>query len=146
MILWSEQFETGSAVLDRQHRLLIDNINLLGEHLQNPNPSREETAFARHLVDYLEAYALVHFQGEEKCMDSFRCPAHAENLKEHERFRDFIRNYKRLCELEGFKTELLRDLHTVIRSWIQRHILTIDTRLRPCLPPALKASSDPLPG
>jgi hemerythrin len=141
MIFWTKEFETGSAKLDQQHRVLIDNINLLEEQLQNPKPTREETESTVRLVDYLEAYANIHFKGEEQCMESYRCPAHAKNQQEHERFRGFIRNYKRLCEMEGFKVELLRNLHEVIRLWISEHILKIDTQLRPCIPPSMRSGS-----
>ena len=141
MIIWTKEFETGSAKLDLQHRLLIDNINLLEEELENPSFTGEEAQFAVRLLDYLEAYANIHFHVEEKCMESYRCPAHARNQQEHERFRDFIRNYKKLCEIEGFKVELLKNLHGVIRSWIQEHILKVDTQLRPCIPPSLQGSS-----
>ena len=133
MIIWTSEFETGSAKLDQQHRLLIDNINLLQELLHTTNPTREELAFVVHLVDYLEAYAIIHFKGEEQCMESYRCPAHAHNQLEHERFRGFIRDYKRRCETEGYKVELLKNLHEVIRTWITEHILKIDTQLKPCV-------------
>ena len=145
MILWTKQFETGSAKLDQQHRLLIDNINLLKEQLDHANPTREELKFAVHLVNYLEAYANIHFRGEEKCMEIYRCPAHAQNQQEHERFRGFIHNYKRLCEIEGFKVQLLRNLHGVVRTWIQEHILKVDTQLRPCIPPSLRDDPGALP-
>ena len=141
MILWTKQFETGSAKLDLQHRLLIDNINLLEEELQNPDFTQGEAEFEVRLLDYLEAYANIHFKVEEKCMESYRCPAHALNQQEHERFRGFIRDYKRLCELEGFKVELLRNLHEVIRAWIEEHILKVDTQLRSCIPPSLRSGS-----
>jgi hemerythrin len=133
MIIWTKEFETGSAKLDQQHRVLIDNINLLGEQMQNPNPTPEEAASAVRLVDYLEAYANIHFKDEEQCMESYRCPAHAQNQQDHERLRGFIRNYKRLCELEGFKVELLRNLHEVFRLWINEHILKVDTQLKACI-------------
>lgn len=145
MILWTKEFSTGSAKLDQQHRMLIDNINLLDEQLHTTNPSREELEFTVHLVDYLEAYANIHFKGEEKCMESYRCPAHAHNQQEHERFRGFIRDYKRLCEAEGFRVELLRNLHEVMRSWIVEHILKVDTQLRSCIPPDLQPDSSALP-
>jgi len=96
MIIWTKEFETGSAKLDQQHRVLIDNINLLEEQMQNPNPTREEAASAVRLVDYLEAYANIHFEDEEQCMDSYHCPVHGLNKQEHERFRGFIRDYKTL--------------------------------------------------
>jgi hemerythrin-like metal-binding protein len=133
MIQWTKEFETGSATLDKQHRLLIDNINLLEELLHTTNPTKQESEFLFQLVDYLEAYANIHFTAEEKCMESYRCSVHAVNQQAHERFREYIHNYKRLCEIEGFKVELLRNLHEIVRAWIQEHILKIDTQLRPCI-------------
>jgi len=133
MIMWTKEFETGSAKLDRQHRLLIDNINLLKDLLDTPNASRQEAEFAVFLVEYLEAYANIHFKGEELCMESYRCPVHALNQQEHQRFRGFIHDYKRQCEVEGFRVELLRNLHETIRTWIMEHILKIDTQLKTCI-------------
>lgn len=133
MILWTKEFETGSAQLDQQHRLLIDHINLLEEQLHAANPTSEELAFAVHLVEYLQAYANIHFKTEEDCMETHRCPAHAENRQAHEEFRGFIRDYKRLCEIQGFELELLRNLHNLMRSWIREHILKIDTQLKACI-------------
>jgi hemerythrin len=145
MILWTEQFRTGSAMCDQQHRLLIDHINLLEDQLHATNPTREEVEYAVYLVDYLEAYADLHFNGEEKCMESYRCPAHAQNQQEHERFRGFIRDYRRRCESEGFKLELIRSLHVMMRTWITEHILRIDTQLRPCIPPSLRGGPGAVP-
>ena len=133
MIIWTEKYETGSAKLDQQHRILIDNINLLEDLLQSPVLSGEETEFAVQLVEYLEAYANLHFRAEEKCMESYRCPVHAKNQQEHERFRSFLMDYKRVYLKEGFKVELLKSLHGVIQSWINVHILKIDTQLKPCI-------------
>jgi hemerythrin len=145
MITWTEQFQTGSVALDQQHRLLIDNINLLGEQLRNPDRTTEELEFAIHLVEYLEAYANIHFKAEEKCMESYRCPVHTKNLQEHERFREFIRAYKSRCEAEGFRVELLNNLHRAIRTWIEEHILKIDTQLRPCIALSAPKSSGAAP-
>jgi hemerythrin-like metal-binding protein len=133
MITWTKEFETGSAKLDQQHRLLIDNINLLKDLLDTPELSRQEAKFAVFLVDYLEAYADIHFKGEEKCMEAYRCPVHATNQQEHQRFRGFIHDYRRLCEVEGFRIELLRNLYEVMRTWIIEHILKIDIQLKPCI-------------
>jgi hemerythrin len=133
MINWTKDYETGSAKLDQQHRVLIDNINLLEEQLHTTNPTRQEVEFTVHLIDYLEAYADTHFKTEENCMESHRCPAHALNQEEHERFRGFIHDYKRQCQIEGFKVELLRKLHAKMREWVHEHILRVDTQLRPCI-------------
>ena len=133
MIVWTKDFETGSSQMDQQHRLLIDNINLLAEQLQTARPMKEELSFAVDLVDYLEAYADTHFKTEEYCMQIHRCPTHGQNQQQHEQFRGFVRDYKRLCELQGFNLQLLRNLHNVMDSWIRDHILKIDTQLKPCI-------------
>lgn len=145
MILWTKEFETGSAVLDQQHQQLIDHINLLEELLYTTNLTMEEAEFTVNLVDYLDAYAKIHFDGEEKCMESYRCPAHVQNQQEHERFREFIRNYNRLFVSEGFQVAQLRKLHEMMRTWITNHILKIDTQLRPCIPPSLRGGSGTVP-
>ena len=133
MIKWTKKFETGSAKLDQQHRLLIDNINLLKDLLDTPSLSKQEEEFSVFLVDYLEAYANLHFTGEERCMEAYRCPVHALNQQEHQRFREYIQDYRRQRGSEGFKVEVLRNLHRFMRAWIVEHILKIDTQLKPCI-------------
>jgi hypothetical protein len=51
-------------------------------------------------LDYVEAYANIHFNPEERCMESFLCPAHAQNETEQARFRGFIRDYENRREVE----------------------------------------------
>jgi hemerythrin len=145
MIHWSKEFETGSAMLDLQHRALIDNINLLKEQLDHPLFSRGDLEYAMSLVNYLETYANIHFNAEEKCMERHRCPAHAKNQEEHERFRGFIRDYRKLCQIEGFSAELLKSLHGTVRSWIEEHILKVDTQLRSCIPPSVPGAASAAP-
>ena len=83
MLAWNPQYATGSDKLDQQHQVIIDYINLLEELLTHPDPTELDLDFAVHLVDYLEAYANIHFHGEEMCMEKYRCRAHAENQREH---------------------------------------------------------------
>jgi len=133
MVLWNEQFVTGSSTIDQQHRMLITNINHLESMLAGTNPTREEGEFLVHLVDFLEAYADAHFQFEEHCMEKYRCPAHARNKLAHAQFLEFFRQFKERSKAEGFRPDLLRSLHQKLSSWIQDHILQVDTQLRSCL-------------
>jgi len=133
MVSWTEQFATGSSALDQQHRMLITNINHLETMLTGTNPSREEGEFLIHLVDFLESYAETHFKFEEHCMERYRCPAHAENKRAHEQFREFFLRFKERCKTEGLRPDVLRSLHQTLSSWIQEHILRVDTQLKPCI-------------
>ena len=133
MLLWTEQFECGSPRLDMQHQMLINNINHLEGMLTSTNPTREECSFLVHLVGFLESYAEVHFAAEEDCMRGCRCPASRQNQRAHEQYREFFRHFKARCQAEGFRPEVLKDLHATISDWIENHILRVDTQLKPCL-------------
>ena len=133
MVQWTEQFATGSGKLDQQHQVLMVNINHLETMLTSTNPTRQEGEFLIHLVDFLQAYADAHFQLEEQCMEKYRCPAHARNKQAHEQFLKFFHEFKKRSEEEGFRVDLLRGLHQKLSSWIEDHILQVDTQLRPCI-------------
>lgn len=133
MIEWNEQFKTGSDTIDQQHLMLIDAINHLEWFLAETNPSRETFDLMAKLLDYLESYTETHFRFEEDCMERYRCPAHAANKTAHHAFRGFIQQFKNDIQHKGIRPEALRTLHQTMCLWIQEHILTVDTQLRPCL-------------
>jgi hemerythrin len=133
MVNWTERFATGSKVIDQQHRMLINNLNHLESMLTDTNPTREEGEFLIHLIDFLESYAVSHFQFEEECMERYRCPAHAKNKQAHEQFLAVIRQFKERGNREGLRPDILRSLHHTLSSWIEEHILRVDAQLRPCI-------------
>jgi hemerythrin len=133
MMIWSEKFESGSPKIDLQHQMLINNINHLEGMLTSTNPTPEECDFLIHLVGFLESYADMHFKYEEQCMESYRCPAHLHNKEQHQQYRDFFHNFKQRYTAEGFRPEVLKELHTTVEAWIENHILRVDTQLRPCI-------------
>ena len=133
MVVWNEQYATGSRFIDQQHQVLIDNINHLEGMLTNTNLTRDDFGFLIHLVDFLEFYADSHFKYEEQCMKRYRCPAHAQNKLAHAQFMVFFRHFKQRCEAEGFRLEIIRELHQKMNSWIHDHLLEVDTQLKPCI-------------
>ena len=133
MIAWDEKFATGLESIDKQHQLLIDQINRLEELLANPKPTPAEIMFAGSLIQFLESYANTHFQFEENCMERFRCPSHAQNKDAHAEFMKFLAGFKQMFKTQGFDLEAFRDLHQTITTWITSHILRIDTQLKACV-------------
>ncbi len=130
MLIWSEKFATGSKLLDLQHRRLIDNINKLEAWLSEPLPP---AAACDELVSFLGKYVNTHFKLEEICMESYRCPAHAQNKREHTAFLEVVTQFKEHYKAEGPKMELMRNLHHVASQWIEHHILTVDIQLKGCI-------------
>lgn len=133
MIIWSDQFKTGSDTIDQQHQMLIHNINHLECLLAETNPTKETCAFLIDIVDFLEAYTEKHFQFEEACMEKHRCPVHTTNKQAHEEFMAFFKQFKAETRHKGFRPEAVRTLHQTISQWIEEHILRVDTQLKPCL-------------
>jgi hemerythrin len=132
MLAWSDDFATGLETIDKQHRMLIDHINRLEEILATPQPTPAEIQFAHSLVQFLEAYADRHFRVEEQCMESYRCPAHAENQLMHAQFLEFFDRFKKQFKEDGFQVLAFQELHHAMSSWITGHILRIDTQLKSC--------------
>ena len=133
MLMWSEQFATGHPLVDTQHRMLISYINRLEDLARNTNPSRVEVELFLRFIEFLETYILTHFREEEECMIRFKCPVHAQNRMAHRAFLDFFRTFKLRLEVEGYRHEVVQELHDSCSAWIQQHILRIDVQLKPCL-------------
>ena len=133
MLQWNDSFETGHALIDTQHKMLITYINRLETISRNTNPSRQEAEFIVQFIGFMETYIDVHFKQEEECMDSYRCPAHQENKDAHRDFLILFRRFKQQFDTDGSRPEVLMDLHNSVSVWIQKHIMQIDVRLKPCL-------------
>ena len=133
MLLWTEQFTTGSPTIDEQHRELIRQLNQFEGLLVQTNPTTKEIAGIIQFLEFLEKYVDFHFSYEEKCMESYRCPAHQKNSQAHQNFKQLFQRFKSHAQHEGFRLQMLVELNQSINVWIQDHILRVDTELKPCL-------------
>ncbi len=129
MLQWSEQFATGSPLVDTQHRMLIDKINHLEQLLNGPPPSK---ATCDELLNFLGSYVVTHFKFEEGCMERAKCPAHEKNKQAHAAFLGVFGKFKERYLAEGPKPELLKSLQTAAADWIKGHILSVDIQLKAC--------------
>ena len=130
MLQWSEEFATGSALVDTQHRMLIEKINHLEQVLNGPPPTK---AACDELLEFLGLYVATHFKFEEQCMERAHCPVHEKNKQAHAAFLEIFAKFKLRYKAEGPKLELLRNLQNAAANWIKDHILAVDIKLRTCL-------------
>lgn len=130
MLQWNEQFATGSALVDTQHRMLIEKINYLEQVLQGPPPPKSA---CDELLKFLGSYVVTHFQFEEQCMEKAKCPAHQQNKQAHAAFLATFAKFKERYDKEGPKPELLKSLQTAAADWIKNHILSVDIKLKACI-------------
>jgi hemerythrin-like metal-binding protein len=129
MIIWTEQFATGTPLVDTHHKMLIEKINLLEALLDGPTPPKEDYD---EVIIFLRDYVATHFVFEEHCMERAHCPAYEKNLNAHTAFLKMFAHFEAHYHVEGPKPALLRNLHHTANDWIMHHILSIDTQLKMC--------------
>jgi len=129
MLIWSDQFATGVALVDTQHKMLIDKINTLEKLVAGPAPTKPQ---CDELLNFLGSYVVTHFKYEEGCMEKMRCPAHEKNKSAHAAFLAVFAKFKARYGAEGPKPDLLKELHGAAADWIKNHILSIDIQMKHC--------------
>ena len=126
--MWERQFDTGVRDIDDQHHVLVNTLNEANLTL------RHETsvpAIDRLLQDLL-AYALYHFETEERLMLEQGYEAHEpEAARQHiEDHRKFAQQVVTMRNTLGSTGDIDRDaLLSFLGSWLQQHILGVDQKL-----------------
>jgi len=127
MIQWNETLATGHAMVDTDHKQLIDSLNQLEDSLRD-GAGKENIG---KLLDFLNRYTRDHFAREEAHMKKIGCPAYNENCREHtlliSRLDVWLERLQR-----GTSITLVLEVHREIANWIRGHILKTDCKLRGC--------------
>jgi len=123
VIAWSDDFVTGLAVVDRQHRRLVELINRLGEAL-SASPRTDDRAL-KYAYERLRDHTTSHFSDEERLManagiDSRHCETHRQA---HAQLLDLIESLWRARSVMSNPAEALLD---VVSPWFVQHTLAVD--------------------
>jgi len=121
-------WKTGVALIDQQHRYLIDtlrnaNLRLLQDH---------EGALLAEIAHELLGYAIMHFETEEECMMRYgygtaRPEIAAAHIAQH---RDFSRRVVAICDQLRERQQVSRiEVLRFLNGWLRNHVLGIDQRL-----------------
>lgn len=120
---WDPSLETGSEIVDRQHRQLYDLINELHDSIvENHDREIQDDVLVR-----LMRYAELHFDDEENLMRSVGYPALADQQRMH---RDFKAEAARLTETYRSGEVLLPiTLAVFLHDWLVKHIRIEDRKI-----------------
>jgi len=127
MIAWDESMTTGLPEIDSQHKEILDKFNELSEAIAR-GKGRE---VAGSVLDFLQFYALWHFEREEQRMEQFHCPAAEANKRAHAEFAARFGRFYEQYQVEGIDADLVRETYTELAKWIVHHIQQVDTQLYP---------------
>lgn len=112
MIEWSEHYEVGVAVIDGQHREMLEIVNRLLEGLRGGRDAGELVETLRELVRCAEHNVAT----EERLMQEHGL-AVAHHAEEHRRLLEAIRHFDLRLDPGG-----LADSASWLREWLLGHI------------------------
>ena len=124
LVEWRDEFSTGNAAVDFEHRELIGLINEAYERLEADAPRDE-------IADFLgEIYARIagHFALEESVMRSLHYDEYRDHKSDHERLLDDIRDIMEAYDA-GTYADIGDELSRRLRDWFVEHFRTKDARL-----------------
>lgn len=120
---WNDNFNTGIPLIDEQHRKLADLINLLASHVAfNANIPALNVIF-----DELAAYAVYHFDAEEKIWHE-HMPEDLLETDHRKVHSSFLTEVLRLKSEENTKptSKVIEEVLAFLTRWLAAHILESD--------------------
>ena len=124
---WSEALQLGIATIDEQHHWLVDATNALHDELSKATPDR---AAIGHILEGLVDYTVNHFVLEEELFARFGYQENAAHKAEHDGFTAKVMQL--LLKFEQGENVGL-DAMTLLKEWLQHHILIVDRAYVPFL-------------
>lgn len=127
LIKWQPTFNLNIAIIDEQHKLLVDLINELSEAYT----SNKDRKILEKLINKLGVYASMHFAREEHYFEHFGYPDMDAHLKEHDHFDDMITQFE--DEFVSGKEDLSITILLFLSEWLVGHINDSDKKYVPYL-------------
>jgi len=126
-IEWKPEYEIGVALIDEQHRHLVEIINRFDEALRKGRGSRQ----ANEILNDLTGYTQEHFATEERLMAEAGYP----HLKLHQsQHRQLLQKIERLQFEHGIAgRRITAELHELLGYWLVNHIQRDDRAFGTCL-------------
>lgn len=116
LMVWDDALSVGVAEVDRQHKVLIELLNLL--HSSSTAGKGNETL--RKVLADLAGYTVDHFAFEEKMLAEHGYPELPEHKDSHEKLKGRVVEFKE--SFDAGRSELGVELFMFLRSWLNGHI------------------------
>lgn len=116
LLQWSASFNTGVALMDKQHQRLVDLINQLFECMKNGG----DRMLLASVVDELVSYTVTHFRAEEDVMKKHNFPDFDRHRQIHQNFIDQVSIYA--DKLKSGERLPPADVYNFLKDWLVSHI------------------------
>jgi hemerythrin-like metal-binding protein len=124
---WTDELCTGSALIDGDHRKLVDLINAFFQSMQSGEGSGELSTAMNELI----AYTGEHFRREEAEMQRTQYVAELAHRAEHSKLLKQLVDLKTMLDAGGrMNNPAVADF---LSQWLRNHILAADKKLAAAL-------------
>ncbi|MDR3294267.1 MAG: bacteriohemerythrin [Clostridiales Family XIII bacterium] len=123
--VWSKELETGNALIDSQHKQLLQAIN----DLVDACAAGKGRASLAKTLDFLESYTAKHFGDEEKLQMQHKYPGYANHKRLHDGFKSTVAELSRQLKADGPTILLVGKVNASIGGWLIKHIKAEDTKV-----------------
>lgn len=121
-IEWSEEYEIGHTIIDKQHRTLVDMLNELHDATENGLDRNVLSNILYGLVEYTNG----HFAAEEVRMVKYDYPDYEQHKEEHNGFAEKIHQFQMKYEAE--QSDFSQELLEFLKEWLVNHIQGSDRK------------------
>ena len=122
---WDPSFSVGVAMLDEQHKGIIDMINQL---LADPKEDVDSETIS-HVLNKMTRYAIDHFETEERLMAVHKFPELSAHQEMHTAFRKKTVGF--CLDTMTNKDSVIDEIFQYLKDWWTDHILKSDMKFRP---------------
>jgi len=121
-IVWSEKYDTGIELIDKQHRELVDLINQLYDACLHRGTAMDAT-FKKAMHRMVE-YVRFHLSAEVEMLEKIVYPNLVEHKKQHDELIQKI--LKAAQDYEKGSTLVPNKFVRTLRDWVLSHIAVYD--------------------
>ncbi|SEA62202.1 methyl-accepting chemotaxis protein [Desulfuromusa kysingii] len=116
MFQWKDEYNTGVALMDKQHRRLVDLINQLFQCMRDGG----DRMVLAEVVDELVDYTVTHFRAEEDVMRKYNYPDFEAHQQIHKSFVEKVGVYAN--KLKSGERLPPADIYNFLKDWLINHI------------------------
>ena len=124
MILWKDEYNTGIATIDQQHRRLVEIANDMYALLNNDLVTDKYDQIME-IINELSDYTVYHFKAEEGYMQANGYRKFLSHKALHQDFLDKIADID-AEQIDNGQNEYLRGILAFVCDWLVEHILKED--------------------
>ena len=116
LINWDKTYSVGIEIIDKQHKKLVDIINVLFNSFSNGKAENIVSDVINELVEY----TVYHFKVEEDLFEEYNYPEKEDHKQKHQEFINQVAEWK--VKLQKGDENIHYECLDFLKTWLLKHI------------------------